>query len=126
VRLSDSAFPPLAAVLMVAGGLQGDPGEGVEEGVEDEQFGLEAADLADKAGFLVAVEPLEHVAGGGDLGPRAGADVLADHAAVDAAGAVVVPLAILAADFPGHGRLRSGGFAGRYTTTGRAARRRGR
>jgi hypothetical protein len=101
-RAGHAAFPPLAAgVLVVAGGLEGDAGEGVDEGVEDEQFGLELAGLGDGLRLLVTIEPLEHIAGGGDLGPWPGADIGPDDASADATDAVVVTPAV-ATRFPGH------------------------
>jgi hypothetical protein len=96
-------------VLVVAGGLEGVAGDRLGERVEEQQVGLEVAGLPGAAGLPLAIAPEERVAGSGDLGAGAGADVGADHAAVDAAGAVVIPLAVLAADFPGHGAAPEAG-----------------
>jgi hypothetical protein len=102
-------------VLVVAGGFQSAAGDGLGKSVEEQRVGLEAADLVGAEGLPLAFDPGEGAAApvalGGHVAAGPAAEVLADDAAVDPPGAGVVR-AVLAAAFPGHGRLRSGGLAG--------------
>jgi hypothetical protein len=94
-----------AGVLVEAGGFEGRPRDKFGEGVEEQQVGLEAADLFDDelatAAFGRAELPTGAIADGGGVSPAASADVHADDFSVDPPGAGVIASAI-GASFPGH------------------------
>jgi hypothetical protein len=115
-------------VLVVAIGFEEGTDEGMAQIVEEEQVGLELADVVGAEGAFaavgVAVEALGPVDDRGRFAFGASADVLADDSAVDAAGTGVIASAI-GAGFPGHegAGWKWRGRTGRYTTTGGAGRR---
>ena len=92
-------------MLVVAGGEQGGAGEQVGERIQVVGEGVEFAEffeqIAAGVALHLALPAADGIGGGGQGRALARTDVLADNAAVDAAGSGVVAAA--AAGFPAHG-----------------------
>jgi hypothetical protein len=103
----DTAFPPLAAgVLLEAGCFESVPGDQVGECVEEQQIGFEFADFVNDLAASHAVASEKLAASPFDLGGRrgvgTGGNVLADDLPVHPAGADEIAEAV-GAGFAGHG-----------------------